>query len=168
MLPCNTKMWDKENPINPVLLQLLQSLQKITGAKIFSVFTLRSKNKWEFTWRQECKKTCSWSWEFQICNLIYFFPISLLRQMLSAVCFHLLSGALLAVKPELCEVFPIRAGGNQEKDFQKTWFLDFLTVVKVTSEALQTAVIQNSSVLSLPISVFSVNYKTGGSDRALR
>lgn len=44
--------------------------------------------------------------------------------MLSAVCFHLLSGALLAVTPELCEVFPIRAGGNQEKDtFRKPGFL---------------------------------------------
>lgn len=31
-----------------------------------------------------------------------------------------------------------------KRHFQKTWFLDCLTVVKVTSEALQTAVIQNS------------------------
>lgn len=36
------------------------------------MLTLRSKNKWEFTWRQESKKTCSWNWGFQICNLIWF------------------------------------------------------------------------------------------------
>lgn len=37
-------------------------------------------------------------------DLVYFFPISLLRQMLSAAYFHLLSGTLLAVRPELCEI----------------------------------------------------------------
>lgn len=55
------KRWDKENPILP---QLLQSLRKIIGAKICSVVMQCSKNKWAFTWRQESKKTCSWSWEF--------------------------------------------------------------------------------------------------------
>lgn len=37
-------------------------------------------------------------------DLIYFLPVSLLRQMLSAAGFHLFSGALLAVTPQLCEI----------------------------------------------------------------
>lgn len=108
-------------------------------------------------------------------DLIYFFPISLLRQMLSAACFHLLTGTLLAVRPELCEIMwglPYQGRRESGKShFQKIWFLDCLATVEVTSEALQTARVgwwQNSSILSLPISVFSVKYKTGGSDRALK
>lgn len=95
-------------------------------------------------------------------DLIYFFLIPLLRQMLSAACFHFLSGTLLSVMPELFGIMwglPYQGRRESGKShFQKTWFLDCLTVVKVTSEASQTASIdwwQNSSVLSLPILFFS-------------
>lgn len=83
--------------------------------------------------------------------------------LLHFICF------LLALTSGLCEImWGLPYQGRRESGrshFQKNRFLDCLTVAKVTPEALQTARTgwwQNSSVLCLHISVFSVRTKLEG------